>query len=493
MQLRRLPGRTSRRGFLVGAAAFAAAGGVTTFPFQGFARGPSEIAWRGLADQLRGRLLRPGDAGFRVAALPFNLRYVDIIPTGIAICRDAEDVSATILWARENDVPLVARSGGHSYAGYSTTTGLMISLADLDDVSFDVSTDIVAIGGGVRNDGIYTALEEADATLTHGRCPTVGAAGFLLGGGIGFNMRLFGIASDHLVSTDLVTAEGAIVSASATENADLFWACRGGGGGNFGINTGFRVRTFPAEPRTYFWLHWPDASERLLATLIAALDAAPPSLGSRLSLDTDPERPGVSLKLIGQIAGSRAEAEAILDPALRLATPGHNQILTVSYWAAESVLLDTDGPFYFHERSRFVTDPLGEDFAGAAMDGMRRWPGTRGSGDLVLFQTGGRINEMAPDATAFVHRDSRWLAVVSASWSEDDPADVVDRARAWQDGFYADLGRFARGGAYQNFTDPALEDWAEAYYGANLPRLRRIKRAVDPDNVFRFAQSIPPA
>ena len=388
---------------------------------------------------------------------------------------------------------LVARSGGHSYAGYSTTTGLMISLADLDDVSFDASTDIVAIGGGVRNEGVYSALEQADATLTHGRCPTVGAAGFLLGGGIGFNMRLFGIGSDHLVATDLVTADGAIVSASPTENPDLFWACRGGGGGNFGINTEFRVRTFPAEPRTYFWLHWPNASERLFAALLAALDAAPPTLGSRLSLDTSPDLPGVSIKLIGQIAGSRAEANAILDPALALATPEHHEVLTVDYWTAETVLLDTDGPFSFHERSRFVTDPLGEDFAGVAMDWMRRWPGSGDSGDLVLFQTGGRINDIAPEATAFVHRNSRWLLVVSASWSEDDPADVVDRARAWQDGFYADLGRFARGGAYQNFTDPVLQDWAEAYYGTNLPRLRAIKRAVDPDNVFRFAQSIPPA
>ncbi len=390
-------------------------------------------------------------------------------------------------------MPLVARSGGHSYAGYSTTTGLMISLDDLDSASFDASTGVVDIGGGVRNSEVYGALEEAGVTITHGRCPTVRAAGFLLGGGIGFNMRLFGIASDHLVSTEVVMADGSIVSASDTENGDLFWACRGGGGGNFGINTGFRVRTFPADSRTYFWLHWPDASERLIATLIAALDAAPATLGSRVSLDTDPERPGGSLKLIGQIAGSRAEMEAILDPVLSLGAPGHNEILTVDYWAAESVLLDTDGPFFFQERSRFVTDPLGEDFAGFALDWMRRWPGTGESGDLVLFQTGGRINEVAADATAFVHRDSRWLAVVAASWAENDDDARAERALAWQEGFYADLGRFARGGAYQNFTDPALDNWAEDYYGANLPRLRRIKRAVDPDNVFRFPQSIPPA
>ncbi|HET7717258.1 MAG TPA: FAD-binding oxidoreductase [Bauldia sp.] len=484
---RRLSSPT-RRAFIAGASAFAL--GAATSPHRALALSPGDGAWRGLAAMLRGRLLRPGDPGFAAAAMPFNLRYARRAPAGIAICRDAEDVAKAIVWARDNGLPFAARCGGHSYAGYSTTSGLLIALDGLDSVSVDAA-GVATIGGGARNETVYAALEKAGATITHGRCPSVGAAGFVLGGGIGFNMRLFGLACDQLEATELVGADGAIHTASATDNPDLFWACRGGGGGNFGINTMFRLRTFPAEPRTYFWLDWPNANERLLAALIGALDTAPPTLGSRLSLDTSRDRPGVSVRLIGQIAGTRSEALAILDAPLKLEAPEHNQILTVDYWAAESVLVDSDGPFSFHERSRFVTEPLGEDFAGVAMDWMRRWPGTGGSGDLVLFQTGGKINEIAPDATAFVHRDSRWLLVVSAAWSQDDPADVVDRARAWQDGFYADLLRFARGGAYQNFTDPALEDWAEAYYGANLPRLRAVKRALDPDNVFRFAQSIP--
>ncbi len=151
----------TRRGFIAGASALALGVAATSLRRPALARDTSDGAWRGLAGMLRGRLLRSGDPGFRVAALPFNLRYAEVLPSGIAICRDAEDVSAAILWARENDVALVARSGGHSYAGYSTTTGLMISLADLDDVSFDASTDIVAIGGGVRNEGVYSALEQA--------------------------------------------------------------------------------------------------------------------------------------------------------------------------------------------------------------------------------------------------------------------------------------------------------------------------------------------
>ena len=488
-----IPLQLSRRAFLGGVSALAAASALPAFPLPARARDASEAAWRGLADRLAGSLLRPGDRSFEVAAEPFNLRYAGTLPGGIALCRDAEDVATAIGWARENDVPLVARSGGHSYAGYSTTTGLMISLTEIDHASHDASTGIVSIGGGVRNFGLYAALEQVGATLTHGRCPTVGAAGFLLGGGIGFNMRLFGVASDHLVSTDIVTADGTILTASARENSDLFWACRGGGGGNFGINTGFRVNTFPAGPRAYFILRWQEPDERLLAALLAALEQAPPELGSRLSLDTYPDRPGIELNLIGQLDGSKRDVEDILAPALAMARPGYREIEEADYWTVETALLDDDGPFSFSERSRFVIDPLGEEFAAAALDWLRRWPGTGDGGHVVLFQTGGRINDTAPDATAFVHRDSRWLAVVAASWLEEDQSDVVERALDWQAAVYGELKRHARGGAYQNFTDPALEDWAEAYYGANLPRLRQIKRLVDPDNVFRFPQSIPPA
>ncbi len=483
----------TRRRFMSGALSFTLAGAAGLSPRRLVAQGTSETAWRGLAGKLSGRLLRPGDPGFEAAALPFNLRYAGTLPAGIAVCRNAEDVAAAILWARENEMPLVARSGGHSYAGYSTTTGLMISLAGIDAISFDGSSGIVGVGGGARNEAIYASLEKANATITHGRCPTVGAAGFVLGGGIGFNMRLLGLACDQLVATEMVTADGEIRTASAGENPDLFWACRGGGGGNFGINTAFRMQTAPAEPRTWFSLRWDEAGEALFATLIAALDAAPPTLGSRLSLDTSPDRPGVSIGLIGQIKASAAEARSILDPAISLAKPDHVDVITADYWVAERALVDADGPFAFHERSRFAVDPLGGDMAAMALGWLRRWPRTGDSGNLVLFQTGGRINEVAKDATAFVHRNSHWLADVALSWTEDDSEEVVAQALAWQDGFYADLLRFVRGGAYQNFIDPALDGWAEAYYGDNLPRLRRIKAAVDPDGVFTFPQSIPPA
>ena len=260
-----------------------------------------------------------------------------------------------------------------------------------------------------------------------------------------------------------------------------------------GINTSFRVETVPAAPRVVFAVRWANPTARLLAAVIAALDAAPRELGSRLSLDRHADEAAATLNLIGQFAGTPGALDDILAPALSAAQPLEMAVTEFDYWTAQKALLDGDGPSPFQERSRFATGALGPDFADAALGWMARWPGAGDGAHLVMFQTGGRINDTGPAETAFVHRDSRWLACLAVTWSEDDRVEAMGRALAWQSQAYAGLREFAAGGAYQNFTDPDLDDWAEAYYGANLPRLRAIKRAVDPDGVFRFAQSIPPA
>ena len=162
------------------------------------------------------------------------------------------------------------------------------------------------------------------------------------------------------------------------------------------------------------------------------------------------------------------------------------------YWEAQAALAEPGPPEFYQERSRYCSGPIPEALLVTAFDWLRRWPGHAGSADLRFFQLGGRIKAVAPDATAYVHRGYDWLAVVGLSWdAADDPG--LPQNLDWQDGFYTAVLPFARGGAYQNFVDPALAGWSEAYYGDNLPRLRAIKAKVDPDFVFRFPQAIPPA
>ena len=251
-----LRGGLSRRSFLVGASSLAAGAAIAGRPSLLHARDlaaecgvcdPDERAWRYLAGQLDGDVLRPGDHNYPKAALPNNLRYACIMPRGIARCRTPEDVAAAISWCRDYDMPFAVRAGGHSYAGYSTTYGLLLDVSPIRQISFDKRTGLVTIGGGARNADIYAALRANKVAITHGRCPTVGAAAFLLGGGIGFNMRRNGLACDHMVGTALVTADGQLRLADAKTNPSLFWASRGGGGGNFGVSTSFTLQTFPPK------------------------------------------------------------------------------------------------------------------------------------------------------------------------------------------------------------------------------------------------------
>jgi hypothetical protein len=503
----------SRRGFLIGTSALAVASQLGIRPNAVFAQDApsvSDAAWRDLSKRILGPVLRPADFDFAKFNLPNNLRYADIRPAGIALCASTTDVAEAIRWCRQNSVPFVARSGGHCYAGYSMTTGLTIDVSMMNAPYFDPRTGIVRIGAGARNQILYAALRKANIAITHGRCPTVGVAGFVLGGGIGFNMRVNGLACDQVVESEIVLADGRVLTLDARNNdhtvADLYWACRGGGGGNFGINTTFALKTFPAPPVCVFKFEWsaaPGDMERLFGALMAALDAGPDTLGTRFSVgaitpDQQRRREPMKLDLIGQIQrGTRQQVLNLLKPVYAIKKPGTEKIEELPYWAGQDFLEEPGTPALFQERSTFLVKPLDAQGRKIAFDFLCRWPGT-GSGpdataDFRFFQTGGRINKVAANATAFVHRDTRWIQDIGLNWPVGTPPSMLDANFAWQDAFYEAMRPYTNKGAYQNFIDPSLKDWEQAYYGTNLARLKDIKRRVDPTNVFRFAQSIPPA
>lgn len=177
-----------------------------------------------------------------------------------------------------------------------------------------------------------------------------------------------------------------------------------------------------------------------------------------------------------------------------MARPDSETIQTMDYWDAQIDFLAEAGEAgYYRERSRFFHDTPSDAAIATAFHWARRWPGTSEGAFLVLFQTGAAVNGPAPDATAFVHRQSSWLMTIALDWDEDDGLDVVARNAEWQTSFYEAMLPFALPESYQNFPDPALDDWLDAYYGSNLPRLQRIKARVDPTSVFRYHQGIPPS
>lgn len=488
----------SRRTFLRQTAELAVAGGASYGLLSAFGCGsvnvaPAGLPWNALARSLSGRLLRPGDAGFAQLALPNNLRYANVLPAGIALCANGADVSASILWARSNRVPLIARSGGHSYAGYSTTTGLMIDVSAMNGFSFDRATGVATLEGGARNRDVYAQCRKLGVAITHGRCLQVGVAGLVLGGGVGFNMRTHGLTCDQLVSSKIVTADGRTHQLVDDRDDDgLLWACRGAGGGNFGINTSFSFQTFEVGAITVYDLFWNDDTENVFLALVRALEAAPLSLGCKVSASLlHGPAPNVKVELLGQIYGTPAELHEILQPVYAVARPSSGFVKQTAYWHGQDLISESGLPEFYQERSRFFDETISGDDVATIFAWLRRWPATVKSAAFKMFQTGGRVNAIPPGATAFVHRTSRWLGSVSVNWEDDTSAEDVAGNLDWQSGFYNAIVPLAKGGAYQNFIDPSLRDWKSAYYGSNLARLETIKSRVDPTHTFTFPEAIP--
>ncbi len=454
-------------------------------------------------------LYLPADDGFGLKAQVNNLRYIADLPHAIAVCPSPVIAANVVDWCRDNQVVFRIKGGGHSYAGFSAGPVLIIYTQGMDAISVP-APGLVKVGAGAINYMLYDQLELLGQTLTHGRCPMVGAAGFVLGGGIGFDMRRFGMACDMLEETSIVLASGQEVTASATEHPDLFWALRGGAGGNFGLSTGFTFRTVDVSDQvlTVFDRTWQTPDQERMALLLYEMMAVFQAddsglLGSRMSVQYtrppwDPEgEPGFALNLVGQWAGEERQIREILQ-ALDVILPvsAVRAQFTGPYWAAQHLLEEPDEAYFYQERSTFVADTPSPEVLYQALDHLRARPPVHGPCDMRFFQTGGAVNAVAPDQTAFVHRDSQWLPLVGYYWTARDQRDpgLIARGHAWQDAFYAFmLQAFPGTGAFQNFPDPSLQDWQTAYYGQNLERLRQVKAAYDPQFLFDFPQAIPPA
>lgn len=501
--------QSSRRNFLVGLGGFAAA--TRLMPGSGLApalafeagRGPPPSAWTDLARAVKGGVLRPEDPFFADVCRPNNLRYGATPPAGIARCASTGDVQACIRWVRQQHMPFAVRSGGHNYAGFSTTPGLLIDMSRMAGVTPVPGRDgLVTVQGGTLNLLAYKQMERLGRTLTHGRCDTVGAAGFLLGGGIGFNMRKFGIGADLMRATELVTADGRVVTADADTESDLYWACRGGGGGNFGINTAFTLETRPAGSVTVFNLTWTKDLPKVLGLLLTELASAPDDFGSKIAVTIPSRREGcegapITLSVLGQLHRSNVSLERIFASTWELIDTSRSQIRQdVPYWQGQDFLTETTFPYYYQEKSSYMkAAAIGDEAVAAMFDWAGRMPATSMPVSFKFFQVGGAIDRVGRTETAYVHRGSDWLFTVEANWwSPTDSVSQVAQALDWQQRFHDDVGRRTGAvGAFQNFSDPSLADWQGAYYGENHPRLAEVKRAVDPGMVFTFAQAIRPA
>ena len=445
-----------------------------------------------LEDLVDGTIRRPGQPGFDGASSPFNKRYSETTPAVVVSADGPGDVAAAIGWARRHGVPFVARGGGHSYAGNSTGPGLVLDLRGLDRVRVDRATGLVTVGGGTLMDKLYAALEEHDLAIPLGNSDTVSVAGLALGGGVAAVSRALGVTCDFMVETEVVLADGSTVVCNEQEHPDLFWACRGGGGGNFGVNTSFTFRTVPTRPSATVLLlwHWEDAPA-VLEAMQKVMRDGPHEFAARIGVNRALDEPGV-VSVIGQHLGSAEELRALLAPALAVAEPFRCEIEDRSYWEAKDFLHHNTSGDPFPVRTRTTGEPLSAEGVATILSAVDKWPGSSnpdGAG-VALFTWGGAINQVPVTATAFPHREALFLVSMDASWSSDDPPETVEGNLRWLSDLYQEMGEFAGPGAYLNFTDPELEDAGRAYYGPNLERLTEVKRRYDPDRFFHYPQAV---
>jgi len=466
-------------------------------------------AWDTLATKLRGSLIRPADDGYDGARVLYNTRFDTVRPQAIARCASVDDVRECIRFVRTFAIPIAPRSGGHSYGGWSTGAGLVLDVSPLDSVI--VGDGVVTVCAGARLIDVYDAVAARGVGIAAGSCPTVGITGLTLGGGLGVLTRAWGLTCDDLVAAQVVTADAQVHDCDASTDADLFWALRGGGGGNFGIVTSLTLKTHAVGALALGFLSWPWARA---AAVVAGwqnwMSRAPDALWSTLHLDTEGGG-GVSIHAVH--TGTAREISALLD-GLVAATgaPSYRESGARTYRdvmlleagclgrsVAQCHLQGTSaegqlGRETYAGKSVVATSALSSDAIRALVEGVGSLAGRAdvGGGAVLLDSLGGAVARVAPSATAFPHRDAFAVAQLIGSWDAAAPATVADATTTWLRQLHAAVRPLVGPGAYVNYADADLADWPNAYYGANYPRLRQIKARYDPDRLFAFPQAIQP-
>jgi FAD/FMN-containing dehydrogenase len=447
---------------------------------------PSRI-FRELDRSIGGDVVQRGASGYDTARLLFNTRFDSVRPQAVVYCESVGDVQKTVRWAHKHKLHIVPRAGGHSYGGYSTTSGVVVDVSRINRVSLTADRRAV-VGAGARLIDVYTALAVAGRTVPAGSCPTVGITGLALGGGVGFSSRKFGLTCDHLVEATVVLANGSVVVANAHHHADLYWALRGGGGGNFGIVTRLVFRTRPADEVVTYSLAWPwSDAKRVVAAWQQLAPHAPDGLFSVLNVNSAP-----AIISAGQFSGSERRLRELLQPLAAAGTPtrfttvARTYMSAVHMWAgcATVPLCHQAGRATFAAKSSYVNRPLASAGIDALLQGIESYSGP-GSGIVLLDSYGGAINRVPKAATAFVHRDALF-SLQFLSYAE--PPNV-----AWLRRVHGAMQPHVSAFAYQNYIDSALPHWQHAYYGSNLRRLQTIKRRYDPHNFFHTRQTIRPS
>ena len=445
--------------------------------------------WRALQDAIAGDVILPGTPEYDHARKPAIARFHDVRPAAVVRCRTAPDVAEAVWFAGRYGLQVAPRSGGHCFAGRSSTEGIVIDVTPMDSVS--ISDGVMTVGAGARLGAVYDALGAHGLTIAAGCGPAVGVAGLALGGGLGILGRKHGLTSDQLLGAEVVLADGRVVDCDEDRDEELFWALRGSGGDMFGVLTSLVFRTLPAPATTTFQLFWERTD---VAAVVEAWQAwapdAPDELAASLLVTTsgDVAEPPV-VEVFGAMLGSESATASLLAELVDAvhAEPASAAQTHLPYREAKRQLAERgeggDDSGHMFSKSEFFRQALPADAITALVAHLASDRVAGESRELDFSPWGGAYNRVPEDATAFAHRAERVLlkhAVVV------EPGTDSDRARRWLEQSWATVHPWGSGGVYPNFPDPELDDEARAYLGPNHDRLERIRRRYDPSDFFRY-------
>ncbi|MDP8932173.1 MAG: FAD-binding oxidoreductase [Actinomycetota bacterium] len=447
-----------------------------------------------------GEVIRPGDSGYDEARAVYNA-MIDKRPALIVRPAGAADVIDAVNLAREKNLPVAVRCGGHSIAGKGVVDGgILINLSSLKGVRLDRASRSARANAGALWGEFDRETQLFGLATPGGRVTTTGVGGFTLGGGYGWLSPKYGLTCDNLISVDVVTADGRLVTANESENADLFWAVRGGSS-NFGIVTSYEFRLHPLGPMVLagLLLHPIDEAKDVLRAHRDYVETAPEELATATAIFMAPPAPFVPEHLhgkpvLGMIAiyiGEPDEGRDIMAPVRELGPPAADLIQPMPYTTFQTVL-DPTAPWGWLNYNRGLhLALLSDDAIDTYVERASEIAFDSPMSVTIIFRHGGAVSRVPDDATAASHRDAAYLVHPIACWQ--DPAET-ERHIDWVRGFSEAMRHFTTGGVYLNMEPDVGEERVRAGYGAEkYAKLVALKDKWDPRNLFRVNQNIKPS
>lgn len=447
--------------------------------------------------ELTGQIVKPGQEGYDQSRLVSNFyssknRFPDLI----VYCKSRQDVQNAVKWALCKKMPIRIRSGGHNHEGFSTGNGIVIDVNKMKEVELDRITNIAKIQPGITGGELYSLLSKEKLTQVGGTCADVGISGLVLTGGMGPLLRKHGLTCDTLISLEIVNAKGDVIHATKdNEHKDLFWACRGGGGGNFGVVTSIVLQLYPSENVTWFnigW-DWQQPIEEVVQTWQRLFTDGDKKWFSHLDLwskefpaEKSMKQP---IKVLGVYYGTPDQAKKSLEPFLKIGPPKEQIIESVEWVKAIREFEDATAVFVtekpeYKSTGAFAMKPLPLEAIKIIIDTLKKseFPLL----NVLLFSMGGACADVPPTDSAYFYRKAPFFLDYSIQWlkQEEDQKQVAEL-----DALRSKLLPYTTGD-YVGNPDRSLNDYLRVYYGDNVERLREVKKKYDPNNVFQFEQGI---